>query len=143
MNAFKTFEACVPIEWSPNLYTTLVRGMPGTRRLHRRTLEALHLRKCDCTVMRWSTPTVRGMLQQVKKGIRLAKRSWPTSELYIPLWSLVIRRDASSLLIIARVFVSEKFRFQVYEWEKIRESFRIGVFNHRGEERFNAIVVYS
>lgn len=65
MNAFKAFKACVPIEWSPNLYITLVRGMPGTRRLHRRTLEALRLRKCNRTVMRWNTPTVRGMLQQV------------------------------------------------------------------------------
>ncbi|KAH9803932.1 Ribosomal L30 domain-containing protein [Citrus sinensis] len=67
MNAFKAFKACVPIEWSPNLYITLVRGMPGTRRLHRRTLEALRLRKCNRTVMRWNTPTVRGMLQQVKR----------------------------------------------------------------------------
>ncbi|GLT57519.1 hypothetical protein SLA2020_304860 [Shorea laevis] len=67
MCAFKAFKACVPIEWSPNLYITLVRGMPGTRRLHRRTLEALRLRKCNRTVMRWNTPTVRGMLQQVKR----------------------------------------------------------------------------
>ncbi|XP_021905834.1 uncharacterized protein LOC110820617 [Carica papaya] len=67
MNAFKAFKAHVPIEWSPNLYITLVRGIPGTRRLHRRTLEALRLRKCNRTVMRWNTPTVRGMLQQVKR----------------------------------------------------------------------------
>lgn len=65
MNAFKAYKACVPIAWSPNLYITLVRGIPGTRRLHRRTLEALRLRKCNRTVMRWNTPTVRGMLQQV------------------------------------------------------------------------------
>ncbi|KAF2284894.1 hypothetical protein GH714_032070 [Hevea brasiliensis] len=64
MNAFK---AQVPIAWSPNLYITLVRGIPGTRRLHRRTLEALRLRKCNRTVTRWNTPTVRGMLQQVKR----------------------------------------------------------------------------
>ncbi|XP_022971140.1 uncharacterized protein LOC111469902 [Cucurbita maxima] len=67
MNAFKAFKANVPIAWSPNLYITLVRGIPGTRRLHRRTLEALRLRKCNRTVMRWNTPTVRGMLQQVKR----------------------------------------------------------------------------
>ncbi|OAY33067.1 50S ribosomal protein L30 [Manihot esculenta] len=67
MNAFKAFKAQVPIAWSPNLYITLVRGIPGTRRLHRRTLEALRLRKCNRTVMRWNTPTVRGMLQQVKR----------------------------------------------------------------------------
>uniref|UniRef100_A0A5B7C0G7 Large ribosomal subunit protein uL30m n=1 Tax=Davidia involucrata TaxID=16924 RepID=A0A5B7C0G7_DAVIN len=67
MNAFKAFKACVPVAWSPNLYITLVRGIPGTRRLHRRTLEALRLCKCNRTVMRWNTPTVRGMLQQVKR----------------------------------------------------------------------------
>ncbi|KAG5551706.1 hypothetical protein RHGRI_009951 [Rhododendron griersonianum] len=67
MNAFKAYKACVPIAWSPNLYITLVRGIPGTRRLHRRTLEALRLRMCNRTVMRWNTPTVRGMLQQVKR----------------------------------------------------------------------------
>ncbi|KAM1164664.1 hypothetical protein ACFX13_024780 [Malus domestica] len=67
MNAFKAYKASVPIAWSPNLYITLVRGIPGTRRLHRRTLEALRLGKCNRTVMRWNTPTVRGMLQQVKR----------------------------------------------------------------------------
>ncbi|KAL1817586.1 uncharacterized protein LOC108222856 isoform X1 [Daucus carota subsp. sativus] len=67
LNAFKAYKACVPIAWSPNLYITLVRGIPGTRKLHRRTLEALRLRKCNRTVMRWNTPTVRGMLQQVKR----------------------------------------------------------------------------
>ncbi|KAK4360391.1 hypothetical protein RND71_019343 [Anisodus tanguticus] len=44
-----------------------MRGIPGTRRLHRRTLEALRLGKCNRTMMRWNTPTVRGMLQQVKR----------------------------------------------------------------------------
>ncbi|GAB2275414.1 hypothetical protein Dimus_010174 [Dionaea muscipula] len=67
MNAFKAFKAQVPIAWSANLYITLVRGIPGTRRLHRRTLELLRLRKCNRTVMRWNTATVRGMLQQVKR----------------------------------------------------------------------------
>ncbi|GAB4840566.1 hypothetical protein Ancab_021336 [Ancistrocladus abbreviatus] len=67
MNAFKAFKAQVSIAWSPNLYITLVRGIPGTRRLHRRTLEALRLCKCNRTVMRWNSPTVRGMLQQVKR----------------------------------------------------------------------------
>ncbi|GMP53890.1 hypothetical protein CsSME_00019215 [Camellia sinensis var. sinensis] len=47
MNAFKAYKACVPIAWSRNLYITLV------SRLHRRTLG--------------NTPTVRGMLQQVKR----------------------------------------------------------------------------
>ncbi|OWM79796.1 hypothetical protein CDL15_Pgr023208 [Punica granatum] len=77
MNAFKAYKACVPIAWSPNLYITLVRGMPGTRRLHRRTLEALRLRKCNRTVMRWNTPTVRGMLQQVKRLVAVE-----TEEMY-------------------------------------------------------------
>ncbi|XP_011621576.1 uncharacterized protein LOC18429430 isoform X2 [Amborella trichopoda] len=67
LNAFKAFKANVPITWSPHLYITLVRGIPGTRRLHRRTLEALRLTKCNRTVMKWNTPTVRGMLQQVKR----------------------------------------------------------------------------
>ncbi|XP_068637507.1 uncharacterized protein [Aristolochia californica] len=69
MNAFKAFKARVPIEWSPHLYITLARGLPGTRKLHRRTLEAMRLRKCNRTVMRWNTPTIRGMLQQVKRLI--------------------------------------------------------------------------
>lgn len=67
MSAFKAYKACVPIEWSPNLYITLVRGIPGTRKLHRRTLEALRLRKCNRTVMQSNTPSLRGMLQQVKR----------------------------------------------------------------------------
>ncbi|KAL3749030.1 hypothetical protein ACJRO7_010166 [Eucalyptus globulus] len=67
MNSFKAYKACVPIAWSPNLCITLVRAIPGTRRLHRHTSEALRLGKCNRTVMRWNTPTVRGMLQQVKR----------------------------------------------------------------------------
>ncbi|CAN4080358.1 unnamed protein product [Withania somnifera] len=51
MSAYNAFKACAPVVWS-------------TRRLHRRTLEALRLRKCNRTVMRWNTPTVRGILQQ-------------------------------------------------------------------------------
>ncbi|XP_027171306.1 uncharacterized protein LOC113770887 [Coffea eugenioides] len=71
MSAFKAFKACVPIEWSDKLYITLVRGIPGTRELHRRTLEALRLRKCNRTVVRKNTPTVRGMLQQVKRLVAI------------------------------------------------------------------------
>ncbi|KAI3843454.1 hypothetical protein MKW92_024311 [Papaver armeniacum] len=67
MNAFKDYKACVPIAWSSNIYITQVRGIPGTRKSHRRTLEALRLGKSNRTVMRWNTPTVRGMLQQVKR----------------------------------------------------------------------------
>ncbi|KAJ8753021.1 hypothetical protein K2173_008808 [Erythroxylum novogranatense] len=57
-NAFKAFKAQVPIAWSPHLYITLVRGF-GNRKASRRTLEALRLRKCNRTVMRWNTPTIR------------------------------------------------------------------------------------
>ncbi|EYU33666.1 hypothetical protein MIMGU_mgv1a021920mg, partial [Erythranthe guttata] len=56
MSAFNAFKANVPVAWSPNLYITLVRGIPGTRQLHRRTLEALRLTKCNRTVMRWTLP---------------------------------------------------------------------------------------
>ena len=54
-----------PIAWSARLAITLVRGMPGTLALHRRTLEALGLRKCYRTVIRPNTPTIRGQVQQV------------------------------------------------------------------------------
>ncbi|XP_010539309.1 PREDICTED: uncharacterized protein LOC104813431 [Tarenaya hassleriana] len=67
MSGFRAFKAKVSIEWSPNLYITLVRGIPGTRQLHRRTLEAMGLRKCNRTVMHSNTPSIRGMIQQVKR----------------------------------------------------------------------------
>ncbi|XP_010536684.1 PREDICTED: uncharacterized protein LOC104811627 [Tarenaya hassleriana] len=67
MSGFRAFKAQVPIEWSKNLYITLVRGIPGTRRLHRRTLEAIGLSKCNRTVMHSNTPSIRGMVQQVKR----------------------------------------------------------------------------
>uniref|UniRef100_A0A1D1XC57 Large ribosomal subunit protein uL30m n=1 Tax=Anthurium amnicola TaxID=1678845 RepID=A0A1D1XC57_9ARAE len=67
MSAFNAFRACVPIVWSPRLYITLVRGLPGTRRLHRRTLEAMRLRRCNRTVVHRTTPSLLGMLNQVKR----------------------------------------------------------------------------
>ncbi|KAJ4747199.1 50S ribosomal protein L30 [Rhynchospora pubera] len=66
-SAFNAFKARVPVEWSPNLYITLVRGLPGTRRLHRRTLEAMRLRVCNRTVVHRTTPSLLGMLNQVKR----------------------------------------------------------------------------
>ncbi|XP_010943465.2 uncharacterized protein [Elaeis guineensis] len=66
-SAFNVFKARVPIEWSPRLYITLVRGLPGTRRLHRRTLEAMRLRRCNRTVLHRTTPSLLGMLNQVKR----------------------------------------------------------------------------
>ncbi|CAI9088384.1 OLC1v1022693C1 [Oldenlandia corymbosa var. corymbosa] len=77
MSAYKAFKACVPVEWSERLYITLVRGTPGTRALHRRTLEALHLTKCNRTVSRKNTPTLRGMLNQVKRLVAIE-----TKEMY-------------------------------------------------------------
>ena len=65
MSGFRAFKAKVPIEWSQNLYITLVRGLPGTRKLHRRTLEAMGLRRCHRTVLHSNTSSIRGMIQQV------------------------------------------------------------------------------
>ncbi|MCO5587481.1 hypothetical protein L7F22_041430 [Adiantum nelumboides] len=62
-------KASVPIAWSAQLYITLVRGLPGTLALHRRTLEALGLRKCNRTVVKDNTPTIRGMVKQVKRHL--------------------------------------------------------------------------
>ncbi|KAJ8505206.1 hypothetical protein OPV22_006092 [Ensete ventricosum] len=66
-SAFNAFKARVPIEWSPRLYITLVRGLPGTRRLHRRTLDAMRLRRCHRTVAHPNTPSLLGMINQVKR----------------------------------------------------------------------------
>ncbi|OAY68175.1 uncharacterized protein LOC109708242 [Ananas comosus] len=66
-SAFNAFRARAPIAWSPRLYITLVRGLPGTRRLHRRTLEAMRLRCCNRTVTHRTTPSLLGMLNQVKR----------------------------------------------------------------------------
>uniref|UniRef100_A0A0D9V4S5 Large ribosomal subunit protein uL30m n=1 Tax=Leersia perrieri TaxID=77586 RepID=A0A0D9V4S5_9ORYZ len=66
-SAFNAFKSRVPVAWSPKLYITLVRGLPGTRRLHRRTLEAMRLRRCHRTVEHRTTPSLLGMLTQVKR----------------------------------------------------------------------------
>ncbi|RRT59900.1 hypothetical protein BHE74_00046928 [Ensete ventricosum] len=66
-SAFNAFKARVPIEWSPRLYITLVRGLPGTRRLHRRTLDAMRLRRCHRTVAHPNTPSLLGMINQVPR----------------------------------------------------------------------------
>ena len=65
MSGFRAFKAQVPIQWSESLYITLVRGLPGTRKLHRRTLEAMGLRRCHRTVLHSNTSSIRGMIQQV------------------------------------------------------------------------------
>ncbi|KAH0912303.1 hypothetical protein HID58_035624, partial [Brassica napus] len=64
MSGFRAFKAQVPIQWSESLYITLVRGLPGTRKLHRRTLEAMGLRRCHRTVLHSNTSSIRGMIQQ-------------------------------------------------------------------------------
>ncbi|KAG0452099.1 hypothetical protein HPP92_026149 [Vanilla planifolia] len=66
-SAFNAFKARVPVVWSPRLFITLVRGLPGTRRLHRRTLTAMRLRRCNRTVIHRTTPSLLGMLNQVKR----------------------------------------------------------------------------
>nr|XP_034605473.1 uncharacterized protein LOC117865391 isoform X2 [Setaria viridis] len=66
-SAFNALKSRVPVAWSPRLYITLVRGLPGTRRLHRRTLEAMRLRRCHRTVEHRTTPSLLRMLTQVKR----------------------------------------------------------------------------
>ncbi|KAH0906509.1 hypothetical protein HID58_038336, partial [Brassica napus] len=65
MSGFRAFKAQVPIQWSESLYITLVRGLPGTRKLHRRTLEAMGLRRCHRT----------------RRCSKLAKKLKPTTKL--------------------------------------------------------------
>ncbi|KAL3749026.1 hypothetical protein ACJRO7_010162 [Eucalyptus globulus] len=67
MNAFKTYKACLPIPWSPNLYITLVRSIPEDLLCH----TPIHKKKGHDTAILlpktasiWNTPTVRGMLRQ-------------------------------------------------------------------------------
>ncbi|KAK8916616.1 hypothetical protein KSP39_PZI023345 [Platanthera zijinensis] len=63
-NALNAFKARVPVTWSPGLFITLVRGLPGTRKLHRRTLAAMLLRCCNRTVIHRTTPSLLGMLNR-------------------------------------------------------------------------------
>merc|ERR1711915_230360 len=70
-------KAAAPIAWSARLYITLVRGLPGTRQLHRRTLQALGLRVLHRTVVKNNTSTVRGMINQVKRLVAVE-----TEEMY-------------------------------------------------------------
>ncbi|KAG6544564.1 hypothetical protein Mapa_013986 [Marchantia paleacea] len=64
--------------WSSRLAIQLVRGLPGTLHLHRRTVRALGLRKVNKIVFRENTPTIRGMINQVKRLL-----SVETQEMYI------------------------------------------------------------
>ncbi|KAH7289573.1 hypothetical protein KP509_30G009400 [Ceratopteris richardii] len=71
-------KASVPIAWSARLAITLVRGLPGTLGLHGRTLKALRLQKCNRNVIRENTPTIRGMVKQVKRHLAVE-----TEEMYL------------------------------------------------------------
>ncbi|BBN12502.1 large subunit ribosomal protein L30 [Marchantia polymorpha subsp. ruderalis] len=63
--------------WSSRLAIQLVRGLPGTLHLHRRTVRALGLRKVNQIVFRENSPTIRGMINQVKRLL-----SVETEEMY-------------------------------------------------------------
>uniref|UniRef100_A0A0E0I6G7 Large ribosomal subunit protein uL30m n=1 Tax=Oryza nivara TaxID=4536 RepID=A0A0E0I6G7_ORYNI len=76
-SAFNAFKSRVAVAWSPKLYITLVRGLPGTRRLHRRTLEAMRLRRCHRTVEHRTTPSLLGMLTQVKRLVVVETQEMP------------------------------------------------------------------
>ncbi|KAJ7527671.1 hypothetical protein O6H91_16G065600 [Diphasiastrum complanatum] len=52
------------VTWSARLAVQLVRGLPGTLALHRRTVKALGLRRRHQTVFLNNTPTIRGMINQ-------------------------------------------------------------------------------
>jgi large subunit ribosomal protein L30 len=51
--------------WSSRLVIQLVRGLPGTMRVHRGTVAALGLRRRHQTVFRENNPSIRGMINHV------------------------------------------------------------------------------
>jgi len=53
--------------WTRRLAIQLVRGLPGTRIVHRGTVRALGLRRRHQTVFRDNTPSICGMINQVKR----------------------------------------------------------------------------
>ncbi|KAH9321121.1 hypothetical protein KI387_015760, partial [Taxus chinensis] len=77
MGVYNGTKAAAPIAWSARLFITLVRGLPGTRKLHRRTLQAIGLRKCHHTVVKDNTSSIRGMISQVKRLVAVE-----TEEMY-------------------------------------------------------------
>ncbi|XP_074590196.1 uncharacterized protein LOC141846103 [Curcuma longa] len=96
-SAFNAFKARTPIAWSPRLYITLVRGLPGTRRLHRRTLDAMRLRRCHRMVVHRTTPSLLGMLNQVKRLVAVE-----TEEMY----NARKQQEAERLALRPPIFVS-------------------------------------
>ncbi|XP_024366441.1 uncharacterized protein [Physcomitrium patens] len=63
--------------WTKRLVIQLVRGLPGTRITHRGTVRALGLRRRHQTVFRDATPSICGMINQVKRLV-----SVETEEMY-------------------------------------------------------------
>ncbi|CAM6037981.1 unnamed protein product [Sphagnum compactum] len=63
--------------WSSRLVIQLVRGLPGTIRVHRGTVAALGLRRRHQTVFRENNPSIRGMINHVKRLL-----SVETEEMY-------------------------------------------------------------
>ncbi|KAG0589230.1 hypothetical protein M758_1G004900 [Ceratodon purpureus] len=64
-------------QWTKRLAIQLVRGLPGTRIVHRGTVRALGLRRRHQTVFRENTPSICGMINQVKRLL-----SVETEEMY-------------------------------------------------------------
>jgi ribosomal protein L30 len=54
-------------QWTKRLAIQLVRGLPGTRIVHRGTVRALGLRRRHQTVFRDNTPSICGMINQVSR----------------------------------------------------------------------------
>ena len=73
-SAFNAFKSQVPVAWSSRLYITLVRGLPGTRRLHR----------CHRTVEHQTTPLLLGMLNQVKRLVVVETEEMYNTSNHIP-----------------------------------------------------------
>eukprot|EP00249_Psilotum_nudum_P007351 c20495_g1_i4 orf=56-484(+) len=69
--------SAAPIAWSARLAITMVRGLPGSLARHRSTLRALGLRRRHRTVFRHNTPSIRGMINQVKRHLAVE-----TEEMY-------------------------------------------------------------
>ncbi|KAF7102176.1 LOW QUALITY PROTEIN: hypothetical protein CFC21_103357 [Triticum aestivum] len=96
-SAFDAFKSHVPAASSPRLYITLVRGLPGTRRLHRRTLEAMRLRRCHRTVDHLTAPpSLLGILTQFKRLVAVE-----TQEMYDARRNATCRRAPRPPLVVS------------------------------------------
>ncbi|GLJ48785.1 hypothetical protein SUGI_1028800 [Cryptomeria japonica] len=100
MGVYNGTKAAAPIAWSAQLYVTLVRGLPGTRKLHRRTLQAMGLRKCHHTVIKDNTSSIRGMINQVKRLVAVE-----TEEMY----KARLQREASLRALRSPIVVQHSY----------------------------------